>query len=89
MMPSITAMPSSAMKPIAAETLNEVPVSDSARMPPAIAIGITLSASSESVTDEKFMNSRIAMMPIAIGTVTERRAIAPFMLLNSPTSSSR
>jgi hypothetical protein len=35
---SITAMPSSAMKPIAAETLNGVAVSASPRMPPATAL---------------------------------------------------
>src|SRR6266446_5234534 len=39
MMLSITEMPNSAMKPIAAEMLNGVPVKDSAKMPPISAIG--------------------------------------------------
>ena len=50
-MPSMAAMPNSATKPIAAETLNGVPVRNSAKMPPIIAIGMTLAASSMSVTD--------------------------------------
>ncbi len=52
-MPSITAMPNSATKPIAAEMLNAVPVSASASTPPTIAIGITLNASSVSASEEK------------------------------------
>ncbi len=48
MMLSITEIPNSAMKPIAADTLNGVPVSHSAKIPPIIAIGMTLSANSMS-----------------------------------------
>ena len=44
-------MPNSAMKPIAAEIENGVPVRNSAKMPPIIAIGITDSVSSMSATE--------------------------------------
>ena len=54
MTPSITAMPNSAMKPIAADTLKGVPVSARENIPPIIAIGITLSVSSMSTMDEKW-----------------------------------
>ena len=53
MMLSITEIPNKAIKPIAAETLNGVPVTNSAKMPPISAIGMTLSASSVSAMDEK------------------------------------
>ena len=48
MMPSMAAIPNRATKPIAAETLNGVPVRNSAKMPPIRAIGMTLAASSVS-----------------------------------------
>ena len=57
MMPSIAAMPNSATKPIAAETLNGVPVTNSAKMPPISAIGITLAASSVSLSEPKLRYS--------------------------------
>ncbi len=46
-------MPNSAMKPIAAETENGVPVRTRAKMPPISAIGITLKVSSVSVSEAK------------------------------------
>src|SRR5713226_3563260 len=51
MMPSITAMPNSATKPIAADTLNGKPEIRSPSTPPKIAIGITLMASSVSTIE--------------------------------------
>ena len=56
-MPSITAMPNSAMKPIAAETLNGMPVIKRPSTPPKIAIGITLMANSVSTIEPKLKNS--------------------------------
>ena len=55
MMPSMAAIPNRATKPIAAETLNAVPVSSSAKIPPISAIGMTLAASNASRNDAKFM----------------------------------
>ena len=57
MMPSMAAMPNSATKPIAAETLNGVPVKNSAKMPPISAIGMTLAASSVSTSEQKLRYS--------------------------------
>src|ERR1700730_13383199 len=54
MMPSITEMPNSAMNPIAAETLNGIPVSSNPTIPPNTAIGITLMVKTVSTTDPKF-----------------------------------
>ena len=53
-MPSITAMPNSATKPIAAEMLNAVPVRARASTPPTIAIGIAEKASRLSRIEPKF-----------------------------------
>ena len=53
MMPSITEIPNNAIKPIAADTLNGVPVRISAKIPPTIAIGMTVSPSNVSASDEK------------------------------------
>ena len=55
MMPSIAAMPNKATKPIAAETLKAVPVITRAKMPPTRVMGITLAASSVSVSVPKLM----------------------------------
>ena len=59
-MPSITAMPNSAMKPIAADTLNGMPEINSPSTPPKIAIGITLMASSVSTIEPKLKHSSTA-----------------------------
>jgi hypothetical protein len=52
-MPSITAMPNKATKPIAEEMLKAVPVNASASTPPMIAIGIAEKASRLSRIDPK------------------------------------
>ena len=59
---SITAMPNSATKPIAAEIEKDVQVSASASTPTMIAIGIELSASSPSRVLPKLANSRPTMI---------------------------
>ena len=53
MMPSMTAMPNSPTKPIAADTLNGVPVTASAKTPPVKAIGSARAASDISMSDRK------------------------------------
>ena len=90
MMPSITEMPNRAMKPIAAETLNGVPVTNSAKMPPISAIGMTLAASSVSVSEEKLTNNSSADQQQAErhDHRQPRRAL-PADSPNSPTHSSR
>ncbi len=88
-MPSIAAMPNSATKPIAEETLNAVPVTHSANMPPTSAIGITLAASSASRRLPKFRYSSSTISAIDSGTTTLRRAMASCRLPNSPTHSRR
>ncbi len=60
MMPSITAMPNNAMKPIAADTLKGMPLSNRPSTPPNTAIGITLMASSVSTIEPKLNHSNIA-----------------------------
>ena len=87
MMPSIAAMPNSATKPIAADTLNGVPVKYSVKMPPISAIGMTLAASSISAIEPKFTNSSRQITPMLIGTTTSSRASASSRLPNSPTHS--
>src|SRR6476619_438769 len=89
MMPSITAMPNSAIKPIAADTLKAVPVTSSPSTPPKIAIGITLMASSVSTIDPKLKNSSTAISARLIGTTIDNRLIASCRLPNSPTHSTR
>src|SRR3982074_2610087 len=51
MMPSITAIPNKAINPIAADTLNGVPVTKSAKTPPIMAMGITATPRRVSVVD--------------------------------------
>ena len=89
MMPSITAMPNSAMKPIAADTLNGMPNTTSPTTPPKIAIGITLIASSVSVSEPKLNHNNIAISARLIGTTMDNRRMASCKLPNSPTHSSR
>ena len=86
-MPSITAMPNSAMKPIAAETLNGMPVISSPSTPPKIAIGITLMASSVSMIEPKLNHSSTAISARLIGTTIDSRLMASCRLPNSPTHS--
>ena len=88
-MPSITAMPNSAMKPIAAETLNGMPASSSPTTPPKIAIGITLIASKVSISEPKFSHSNRPIKARLIGTTIDSREIASCRLPNSPTHSMR
>ena len=88
-MPSITAMPNSAMKPIAADTLNGIPEIRSPSTPPKIAIGITLIASSVSIIEPKLNHNRIAISASEIGTTTDSRLMASCKLPYSPTHSSR
>jgi len=87
MMPSITAMPNSAMKPIAPDTLKGMPVISSPSTPPKIAIGITLIASSVSTIEPKLKNSSTAISARLIGTTTDSRLMASCRLPNSPTHS--
>src|SRR5262249_7427163 len=61
-MPSMTAMPNKAIKPIAAETLNAVPVRRSAKTPPIIAMGMTAMPRRVSVKEAKLTYSN---MPIS------------------------
>ena len=89
MMPSITAMPKSAMNPIAADTLNGIPVTKSASTPPMIAMGMTLIASRVSVTEPKLIHSSNAIITRLSGTTSFRRPIASCRLPNSPTHSIR
>ncbi len=89
MIPSIAAIPNSATKPIAADTLNAVPVTNSASTPPISAIGITLAASAMSTRDPKFVYSRMQISSRAIGTTTARRSSASCSSPNSPAQSSR
>src|SRR5215510_15284488 len=70
MMPSIADIPNSAMKPIAAETLNGMSAMKRPNTPPRTAIGITLIASSVSGTEPKLTHSSSAMRPSVIGTTT-------------------
>ena len=88
-MPSITEMPNSAMKPIAAETLNGIASRTSAKMPPTTAIGMTLMARSVSGTEPKLTQSSSAIRARLSGTTILSRAIASCRLPNSPTHSSR
>ncbi len=83
-MPSMTAIPNNAMKPIAAETLNGVPVSNSAKMPPIMAIGMTAMPSSVSVNEAKLTYSNTPISRMVSGTITLRRLIASCRLPNSP-----
>ena len=50
----MAAMPNKATKPMAEETLNAVPVTHRAKMPPSIAIGMTLAANNASRKPPKF-----------------------------------
>ena len=88
-MPSITAMPNSAMKPIAADTLNGMPEINSPSTPPKIAIGITLIASNVSTIEPKLKNSSTAISARLIGTTIDSRLMASCRLPNSPTHSTR
>ena len=88
-MPSITAMPNSAMKPIAADTLNGMPVINSPSTPPKIAIGITLMASNVSTIEPKLKNSSTPISARLIGTTIDSRLMASCRLPNSPTHSTR
>src|SRR2546423_1361688 len=89
MMPSMTATPNSATKPIAADTLNGMPDISSPRTPPKIAIGITLMASSVSTMEPKLNHRSTAISVRLIGTTIESRWIASCRLPNSPTHSIR
>ena len=86
-MPSITAIPNSAINPIAADTLKGIPVTNSASTPPITAIGMTLMASSVSVIEPKLIHSSIAIITRLSGTTIFRRAMASCRLPNSPTHS--
>ena len=88
-MPSITAIPNSAMKPIAADTLKGMPVTSSPSTPPKIAIGITLMASSVSIIEPKLNHSSVAISVRLIGTTIDSRLMASCRLPNSPTHSMR
>ncbi len=87
MMPFITEMPNRPMKPIAAETLIGVPVSDRAKMPPTMAMGMTLSASRVSVIEAKLRNSRKPIRATLTGTATSSRLMASCSSPSSPTHS--
>src|SRR3978361_1709514 len=87
MMPSITAIPNSAMKPIAADTLNGIPDIRSPSAPPKIAIGITLMASRVSTIEPKLNHSSTAISARLIGTTIDSRLMASCRLPNSPTHS--
>ncbi|CEG08534.1 hypothetical protein BN961_01950 [Afipia felis] len=87
MMPSITAMPNNAMKPIAADTLNGTPLNKRPSTPPSTAIGITLIASMVSTIEPKLNHSRTPINARLIGTTIDSRLIASCKLLNSPTHS--
>src|SRR5260221_81167 len=89
MIPSITEIPKRPIKPIAAETLNGVPVKLRAKIPPISAIGITLIASSVSTNEEKFAKSNRTIRSTLSGTTTARRPIASCSSPNSPTHSRR
>ena len=60
----------SPMKPIAAETLNGMPVTVRPKMPPATAMGITLMASSVSVSELKFIQRSAPINSSVIGTTS-------------------
>ena len=85
----MAAMPNRATKPIAEDTLKGVPEIHSAKMPPSMAMGITLAASSASRILLKFRYSSSTIKAIANGTAMLRRAIASCKLPNSPTHSRR
>jgi len=71
-MPSITAIPNSAMKPIAAETLNAVPEISRPRTPPNMAMGMTLMASRVSRIEPKLNQSRTPISASEIGTTIDQ-----------------
>ena len=85
----MTAIPNNAIKPMAADTLNGVPVRKSAKMPPIIAIGMTATPRRVSVNEAKLTYSNMPMSRIVRGTITLSRAIASCRLPNSPNHSSR
>ena len=74
---------------MAEETLNGVPVTHSAKMPPSSAMGITLAASNASRRLPKFKYSSSTISAIDSGTATPKRAMASCRLPNSPTHSRR
>src|SRR5215467_10831462 len=63
----MTAIPNKAIKPIAAETLNAVPVSKSAKTPPIMAMGMTAMPSRVSVNEAKLMYSNMPISTIVSG----------------------
>ena len=71
-MPSMTEMPNSAMKPIAAETLKGMLIRNSAKIPPTTAIGMTLIANSVSGTEPKLIHSSSAISARLSGTTILR-----------------
>ncbi len=85
----MAAMPNSATKPMAEDTLKAVPVTHRAKMPPSSAMGITLAASSASRELPKFRYSSSTISAIDSGTTTLRREMASCRLPNSPTHSRR
>ncbi len=88
-MPFITEMPNSAMNPIAADTLNGMPVTARPKMPPITAIGMTLIANSVSRIVPKLIHNSRAISARVIGTTIFSRLIASCRLPNSPTHSKR
>src|ERR1700730_4754927 len=87
--PFIAEMPNSATKPIAADTLNGIPVRTRANIPPTKAIGMALAASIVSVIEPKFKNSSMQMSARLSGTATASRSIASCSSRNPPTHSAR
>jgi hypothetical protein len=63
----MTAIPNNAIKPIAAETLNGVPVSKSAKTPPIIAMGMTAMPRRVSVKEAKLTYSNVPISRIVRG----------------------
>ncbi len=72
----LTAIPNSAMKPIAAETLKGIPLTKRPSTPPKIAIGITLIASSVSTIEPKLNHNNTAISVRLIGTTIDSRRMA-------------
>src|SRR2546425_7682138 len=64
-----TAWPNSAMKPMAADTLNGMPVSKSAKIPPISANGTFIRMSSASLTDLKASNNSRKIRNTLAGTM--------------------
>ena len=82
--PLSTAWPNSAMKPMAADTLNGMPVSKSAKIPPISANGTFIKMSSACFTDLKASKSSTKIRNTLTGTMIARRFMARCWFSNSP-----